>query len=202
MIRWLFFDLGSTLIDETDCQAEWVRRTVAGTGVSFEDFEAAYCRFAGQNLDGFNEACKLFGLKKGVWPGELERLYPETEGLLRALAERYSLGVIANQNAGLKKRLESRGIGGYFKVIVGSGDAGTAKPDLEIFRAALGQAGCPPSEAVMIGDRLDNDIAPAQALGMATLWVRQGHGALGDVSRLRRPPDWATDGVKGVTEFL
>ncbi len=202
MIKWLFFDLGSTLIDETDCQTEWVRRTVAGTGVSFEDFEGAYCRFAAQNLDGFNEACKLFGLRKGVWPGELERLYPGAEELLKRLSERYSLGVVANQNAGLRKRLESYGIGGYFKVIVGSGDAGTAKPNTEIFRKALETADCKPSEAMMIGDRLDNDIAPAQMLGMATLWVKQGHGALGNVRALTFPPDFTADGIWEIESIL
>ena len=35
-------------------------------------------------------------------------------------------------------------------------------------------AGCRPEEAVMVGDRLDNDIFPAKALGMGTVWVRQG----------------------------
>lgn len=27
----------------------------------------------------------------------------------------------------------------------------------------------------MVGDRLDNDMLPARSLGMATIWVRQGH---------------------------
>jgi FMN phosphatase YigB (HAD superfamily) len=30
----------------------------------------------------------------------------------------------------------------------------------------------------MIGDRLDNDILPAKALGMKTVWIKQGFGAL------------------------
>lgn len=32
-------------------------------------------------------------------------------------------------------------------------------------------------EAVMIGDRLDNDISPAKRLGMQTIWIRQGFEA-------------------------
>ena len=35
-------------------------------------------------------------------------------------------------------------------------------------------AGCGAQEAVMIGDRLDNDIFPAKKLGMKTIWIRQG----------------------------
>lgn len=30
----------------------------------------------------------------------------------------------------------------------------------------------------MVGDRLDNDIQPAKLLGMHTVWLRQGFGAL------------------------
>ena len=37
-------------------------------------------------------------------------------------------------------------------------------------------AGCQAENAVMIGDRLDNDIAPAKKLGMKTVWIRQGDG--------------------------
>ncbi|MBS0522088.1 MAG: HAD family hydrolase, partial [Proteobacteria bacterium] len=36
---------------------------------------------------------------------------------------------------------------------------------------ALGVA---PAECIMVGDRIDNDIAPAKALGMATIRFRTG----------------------------
>ena len=74
----------------------------------------------------------------------------------------------------------------YFAVCVSSGDAGVSKPDPAIFRLALAQAGCSPSDAIMIGDRLDNDIRPAKALGFQTLRVLQGPGRL---QRPRAPAD-------------
>jgi FMN phosphatase YigB (HAD superfamily) len=41
----------------------------------------------------------------------------------------------------------------------------------------LKRAGCAPSEAVMIGDRIDDDIRPARSLGWKTIRVTQGlHG--------------------------
>lgn len=30
--------------------------------------------------------------------------------------------------------------------------------------------------AIMIGDRIDNDIIPAKLLGMYTIWIKQGFG--------------------------
>lgn len=35
-------------------------------------------------------------------------------------------------------------------------------------------AHCPPPRAVMVGDRLDNDIRPAKSIGMKTVWLRNG----------------------------
>ena len=35
-------------------------------------------------------------------------------------------------------------------------------------------AGCRAEDAVMVGDRLDNDILPAKAVGMKTIWIRKG----------------------------
>lgn len=37
-------------------------------------------------------------------------------------------------------------------------------------------AKCKPENAVMIGDRIDNDIVPAKQLGMKTIWIKQGFG--------------------------
>lgn len=57
------------------------------------------------------------------------------------------------------------------------------KPNEEIFLRALRRAGCEPPEACMIGDRPDNDIAPAKRLGMRTIRVTQGLGGLMPVRR-------------------
>ena len=54
-------------------------------------------------------------------------------------------------------------------------EEGVSKPDRRIFDIALSRAGCKPENAVMIGDRLDNDIAPAKKLGMKTVRVKQGY---------------------------
>ena len=41
-----------------------------------------------------------------------------------------------------------------------------------MFESALDQAGVEPAEAVMVGDRLREDVAGAQALGIATVQAR------------------------------
>lgn len=189
MLRWLFFDIGSTLVDETRCDQARLKDTLRGSEISPEEFKAQLHAFAAQNLDAYKACLQHFSLKKAPWRGDLEQLYPAVPALLQQLSSQYSLGVIANQNAGLEERLRAWGILPYFRVIASSHDIGAAKPELAIFRTALAAAHCLPQEACMIGDRLDNDILPAQRLGMRTVWVRQGLGGLGNPLLLSRQPD-------------
>ena len=173
-IEWLFFDVGSTLIDETECYNHRIRDAIEGTDITFEQFNEKRVFFAKQNLKGDIEALKFFGLTKTPWHFEDEKPYEETEYILKTLCERgYSIGVIANQALGTEKRLEGWGFMKYIKLIVASAEEGVAKPDSEIFLRALSRADCLPENAVMIGDRIDNDVEPANKLGMKTIWVKQ-----------------------------
>ena len=51
-----------------------------------------------------------------------------------------------------------------------------AKPEEELFRRAIQQAGCAPAQALMVGDRLEQDIYPANRVGMKTVRILQGFG--------------------------
>ena len=174
-IKWIFFDVGSTLIDETECYNHRIRDAIAGTDITFEQFNKKRVIFAKQNLKGDIEALKFFGLTKTPWHFEDEKPYEEAEAVLNALCERgYNIGVIANQALGTEQRLKSWGFMKYIKLVIASAEEDVAKPDSEIFLRALKRADCLPENAVMIGDRIDNDIEPANRLGMRTIWVKQG----------------------------
>lgn len=51
-IRWLFFDIGSTLVDESKAYARRVRETVAGSNISPEQFYEEMLGFYRQNQKG------------------------------------------------------------------------------------------------------------------------------------------------------
>ena len=53
-------------------------------------------------------------------------------------------------------------------------ELGLEKPDPRIFQLALERPRCSPSQTVVIGDRLDNDIRPARLLGWKTIRIMQG----------------------------
>ncbi len=174
-IKWIFFDIGSTLIDETLAMEHRIREVIEDTEITFEQFVEKKIFFAKQNKPADLEAIKFFGLTKTPWHKEDERLFPDTIECLEKLYGHYKIGIIANQSLGSKERLETFGILKYIDVVVASAEEGVAKPDKRIFEIALERAGCKPEEAVMVGDRLDNDIVPANEIGMYTIWIKQGN---------------------------
>ncbi len=174
-IRWIFFDMGSTLIDESLAMEHRIREVIEGTDITYEQFTEKKVFFAKQNKPADLETIRFFGLTKTPWHKEDERLYPDAEECLSRLHRHYKIGIIANQSYGSKERLRRFGILEYIDLIVASAEEGVAKPDRRIFERALERAGCRPEEAVMVGDRLDNDIVPANGIGMFTVWIRQGN---------------------------
>ncbi len=71
-------------------------------------------------------------------------------------------------------RLERAGIAGFFAYTGVTGATGLRKPDPRAFLAASEALGAAPVDCVMVGDRIDNDIAPAKALGMKAILFRSG----------------------------
>lgn len=202
-ISWIFFDVGSTLIDETECYNHRIRDAIAGTDITFEQFNEKRIFFAKQNLKGDIEALKFFGLIKTPWHFEDEKHYRETEFVLKSLCEKgYSIGVIANQALGTEKRLENWGLMKYIKLVTASAEEGVAKPDSEIFLRALKRADCLPENAAMIGDRIDNDIEPANRLGMRTIWVRQGFSIYQQPINEYQVADYVVDRLQDVLGVL
>ena len=174
-IKWIFFDMGSTLIDETLAMEHRIREVIEGSDVTYEQFVEKKIFFAKQNKSADLETIKFFGLTKTPWHKEDERLFPDTMKCLKKLHGQYRIGIIANQSLGSKERLERFGILEYIDLVVASAEEGMAKPDKRIFMIALEQAGCKVNEAAMVGDRLDNDIVPANEIGMYTIWIKQGN---------------------------
>ncbi len=70
--------------------------------------------------------------------------------------------------------MEKYGILKHIDLIIASAEEGVSKPSKKIFEIALERACCSPENAIMIGDRIDNDIIPAKAMGMHTIWIKQG----------------------------
>ena len=189
-VRWVFFDIGSTLVDEEEACRHRIRDMLRDTAITFEQFWEKRIEYAKTCCIADQKTIEHFNLAKTPWHSEDEVPFTDCEQTISVLCEKgYKLGVIANQAPGTKERLDAWGLGKYFEVIAASAELGFSKPDPEIFRRALDMAGCMPEQALMVGDRLDNDIRPAKELGMRTVRIRKGIASYAEPSCEEETPD-------------
>ena len=201
-IKWLFFDVGSTLVDESKVYEDRMKRIAELSGITYEDVYESVKSFYRENKKGDLEVVKQFGIEIPQWKSQYEVLYTDTEVCLKKLSKAYKIGVIANQSLGTSERLENFGIRKYIDLVIASAEEGVAKPDKRIFEIALDRSGCKSENAVMIGDRIDNDIVPAKQLGMKTIWVRQGFGSLWNITNECEKADLEVDKLSDILKYL
>ena len=201
-IKWIFFDIGSTLVDESVAYQDRIERTIAGTKVTYDDFYNKMVEISKYNQNAYNKTVEEYSLKKAFWNSEDEFVYPEAESCLIELSKHYKIGIIANQNLGSEERLEKLGLLKHIDLVIASAEEGVAKPDLRIFQIALARAECKPEEAVMVGDRIDNDIIPANKIGMTTVWIKQGFGSYAEPKTVEEQPDYIVNSLAEITEVF
>ncbi len=93
--------------------------------------------------------------------------------LLQQLSSRYRLGLISNFDhaATAKRILADHGLSGFFDVILISDEFGRRKPHRAIFDAALEALGVTTSEALFVGDSIEDDVIGAHGLGLPVVWL-------------------------------
>lgn len=102
------------------------------------------------------------------------------EELLSYLSPRYDLYLASNGVADTQySRLESAGIGHYFKDIFISEVTGSHKPERAYFDYCFSRIpGFDPSKALMVGDSLTSDILGGCNAGIRTCWFNPGRKPL------------------------
>jgi HAD superfamily hydrolase (TIGR01662 family) len=190
----IFFDLGQTLIDEWDYIKYFDKllfETLNGYGAKIDYrnyftlrnnillnrkigsagfiyivlFTAQLILPKGYDLIIFNN------LKNNLLENKkrLIKLYNEVPSIIRLLSKTYSLGIISNNSSGSVNLLAKDNLNQYFETICLSQNIGIKKPNPKIFNKALEDSCIPIERCVMIGDRLDIDILPANELGIKTI---------------------------------
>ncbi|WP_295472231.1 HAD family hydrolase [uncultured Pseudomonas sp.] len=94
------------------------------------------------------------------------QVFPEVVPTLEILAKTYTLGVITNGNADIRRL----GLADYFDFALCAEDLGIGKPDPAPFQEALRRADCAADQAVHIGDHPQDDVGGAQRAGLKTIW--------------------------------
>ncbi len=105
------------------------------------------------------------------------RIEPQTMDTLEKLkADGLKLGLVSNVSQLpelLHRDIKTFGIARFLDGVAFSSEIGVRKPRPQIFEHVLDQVGAKPTDAIFVGDRLVDDIAGAQAVGMRAVLTRQ-----------------------------
>jgi 2-haloacid dehalogenase len=108
--------------------------------------------------------------------------WPDTVAALRQLKTRFRLAILSNVDDDLfaltRPQLEVD-----FDEVITAQQAQAYKPSLKLFELALSRIHAPAHRVLHVGQSIYHDVIPAQALGLATVWVnrpsaRPGVGAV------------------------
>jgi HAD superfamily hydrolase (TIGR01549 family) len=190
----VFFDLGQTLVDEWDFIAYFDQKFLEmlngfGARIDQRNYRAVRDSIIRDRKIGHGsvkeliiEVCKLLSpsgyeniianrLESQIKEGrrELFRFFDDAEPTLQALSKYCQMGIIANQSEDIVELIKKARFDRFFTVQAISSSVKLKKPDPKIFDLALKQARRNARDCIMIGDRLDTDICPANMLGMTTI---------------------------------
>jgi putative hydrolase of the HAD superfamily len=118
---------------------------------------------------------------------EAIRPLPGAIDALRAFSVRgLSLAVVSNGGAEPQRaKIDRFGLEPFFDAILIEGEWGVGKPDSSIFLEALCRLDVPPTDAWMVGDNLEADIAGGQAAGLYAVWNDLERRGLPESSSIR-----------------
>ena len=223
----IFFDLGQTLIDEWDYIAYFDQKfleVLNGFGARID--QRNYCAIRnsiirdrkighGSVKELVIEVCKLLSppgyekviasrLESQIKQGrrDLFKFYDDAKPTLQTLSKYYEMGIIANQSEDILELLEKSGFDRFFKVKVISSSVKLKKPDSKIFELALREAGQNAEDCIMVGDRLDTDICPANTMGMTTIRTTNSLFALQVPKRACEHPSYTVARLSEIPELL
>ncbi|MBK9714151.1 MAG: HAD family hydrolase [Kouleothrix sp.] len=180
-VRVVCFDVGETLVDETGMWGAWAdwmgvpRFTffaVLGGVIARGEHHRRVFEILrpGMDVDREQGARRAAGGAAGIAPADF---YPDALPCLQALrAAGYRVGLAGNQPAGAERQLRAMSLPADF--VASSAGLGVEKPAPEFFARVAQLAGAPPHEIAYVGDRIDNDVAPAAAAGMVAVFLRRG----------------------------
>jgi len=180
-LKIVFFDFGFTLWNEQRAWTHWAKWLgvppldfFAVLGSVIERGEHHYRAFdffrPGIDLIQERRLRAQMGESDALSP---EELYPDAIPCLTKLrAAGYRTGVAGNHFTDFANTL--RKMNAPLDFIGSSEEWGVQKPSLEFFSHIVQLTGALPQEIAYVGDRLDNDVLPAKAAGMVSIFLARG----------------------------
>jgi FMN phosphatase YigB (HAD superfamily) len=164
-VRAVVFDVGETLVDET---RNW-ERVADECGVPRFTLMALIGATIARG-ESHRRALEWLGVEPPRSAFETDELYPDALPCLRALRDRrLRVGAVGNMAIFHEDLVRP-----HVDFVASSERWRVEKPAPEFFARVVAAAGHPAGEVAYVGDRVDNDIAPALAAGMVAVHLRRG----------------------------
>jgi 2-haloacid dehalogenase len=219
----LTFDCYGTLIDWETGLLSALRRILSAHGKKIDDATLLelYGNFEQLSEQGvfhpyrevLQSVVRQFGDELGFVPTAEEvrslpdslalwRPWPDTVAALRQLKSRYRLAILSNVDddlfAATRSQLEVE-----FDEVITAQQAQAYKPSLKIFEFALARIQAPAHRILHVGQSIFHDVIPAQALGLATVWVNRpsARAGVGAVKVAHAEPDLEVSSLSELSEL-
>ena len=192
MIEAVFLDAGGVIIDESEFErikAQILTDIISKVKIYtisdyWNDTEEAVYRFVSstyeyvlfKNLKDKNQYDQAFEEYKLRWKERKApfKLMPGLKDLLERVSRDYKIGILGQYGNDFKMFLQEQDILSFFSFQQTQASYSITKPDPRYFEAILKEANCMPEKSIMVGDRIDKDIIPANVLKMKTIRLRTG----------------------------
>ena len=220
-LEWVSFDCYGTLVDWETGISSAVARVMAPHRVrmSRADILALFAESEPkvQASPGFmeyrrvlREVMKLIAAETGVELGESDLtcladslpdwpVFPDVADALRTLKRQFKLAIISNVDDDLFAGT-ARQLGVEFDAAVTSQQARSYKPNLANFSLAQERMGVRRENWLHVAESLHHDVGPANALGIASVWVNRADRG-GGTRRTGASPDLVVPGLAELAEM-
>ncbi len=219
---WLSFDCYGTLVDWETGISDAIASALAPHDVhmSRADILALFADVEPQIQDGgkyleyrrvLRRTMAMIGIELGIqfdqeqlgillhtlpeWP-----IFPDTVESLRTMQTRYRLAIISNTDDDLFAQTAQK-LGVEFDAVITAQQVRRYKPDTLVFDNALSRMGCEKGAWLHIGESLYHDIGPANALGIASVWVNRAESG-GGTRRTDAVPDLEVGSLAALADMM
>lgn len=128
------------------------------------------------------------------------KLFGESESVLRALKNRFPMGLLTNGPGEVQRReLSVLGIRHYFDHVFVAGEVGHSKPETVMFEKAAQAVGAEPEEIVFVGDSQTRDLIGGKKAGFVVVWVNRRRETL---SEQTPKPDFEIPNLVGLLRIV
>jgi 2-haloacid dehalogenase len=128
--------------------------------------------------------------------------WPDTVSALHRLKTRFRLAILSNIDDDLFASTRPQ-LGIDFDEVITAQQARAYKPSMKVFELALNRIDAPAHRVLHVGQSIYHDVIPAQALGLASVWVNRpsARPGIGAVKAADATPDVTVSSLEELADM-